>query len=258
YDQLDAEANEMPVRIWLEVADAQGKLVRRVNGSTEKGFHRVAWDLRLPPTQVVSKGKEKIGDDSGLLAMPGTYQVRIVKETAEGLSALTEYRSFEVVPLHKSGALKNPLADQKDQFWRDYEKIMTSNSVMNKRKNTIEEQIKSMGVALAYVRSSNEDLAADYRNLRDDFYSFKSRVDGSPSVNKIGEKAPPTVNDRMWEIYIAVGYSTYGPTGAAKETMAIVKKEMAELMAALEDLEAKAAAMNYKLVAAGGPPVEGF
>jgi photosystem II stability/assembly factor-like uncharacterized protein len=258
YDQLDAEANEMPVRIWLEVADAQGNLVRRVNAPTEKGFHRVAWDLRLPPTDVVSKGQEKIGDDSGLMSMPGTYQVRIVKETAEGLTALTEYRSFEVVPLHKSGALDNPLADQIDQFWREFEKIGTSNSVMNKRKNTLGEQIKAMGVALAYVRKGNQDLMSDYRSLRDDFYEFKNRVDGSPSINKIGEKAPPTVNERMWEIYIAIGYSTYGPTGAAVQTMSIVKKEMAELMPKLEDLEAKAAAMNYKLVAAGGPPVEGF
>jgi len=258
YDQLDAEANEMPVRIWLEVADAQGNLVRRVSGSNEKGFHRVAWDLRLPPTEVVSKGKEKIGDDSGLLVMPGNYQVRVVKETAEGLTALTEYRDFEVVPLHKSGALKNPLADQMNQFWRDYEKIGTSNSIMNKRKNTLEEQIKSLGVALAYVRSNSDDLATDYRSLRDDFYAFKKRVDGSPSVNKIGEKAPPTVNDRMWEVYIAVGYSTYGPTGAAVKTMAIMKEEMAELMPQLKSLETKAAAINDKLVAAGGPPVEGF
>jgi hypothetical protein len=33
-------------RIVLSVADAEGKAVRKVNGSAEAGLHRVAWDLR--------------------------------------------------------------------------------------------------------------------------------------------------------------------------------------------------------------------
>ena len=29
--------------------DAEGRVVRRLNGPVEAGFHRVAWDLRFPP-----------------------------------------------------------------------------------------------------------------------------------------------------------------------------------------------------------------
>jgi len=258
YEKLDAEMTEMPVRIWLEVADQQGNLVRRVNGPTKKGFHRVAWDLRLPPTQAVSAGKEKIGDDSGLLATPGTYQVRLVKETDEGMTALTEYRTFEVEPLRDGGALENPLADQTETFWRDYEALITKRSVIDQRKSALENQLKSLGVALAYVRSGEADLAGDYRSLRDDFYAFKKRVDGSPSKNKIGEKEPPSIGDRMSELRIVLGYSTYGPTGASLKTMALTEKEMGALMPALEGLESQAKALNDKILAAGGPPVEGF
>lgn len=258
YEKLDAEMTEMPVRIWLEVADQQGNLVRRVDGPTKKGFHRVAWDLKLPPTQAVSAGKEKIGDDSGLLATPGMYQVRLVKETDEGLTPLTEYRTFEVEPLRDGGALENPLADQTETFWRDYEALITKRSVIDQRKSALENQLKSLGVALAYVRSGEADLAGDYRSLRDDFYAFKKRVDGSPSKNKIGEKEPPSIGDRMSELRIVLGYSTYGPTGASLKTMALTEKEMGALMPVLEGLESQAKALNDKILAAGGPPVEGF
>lgn len=258
YDQLDAEANEMPARVWLEVADANGNLVRRVNAPTAKGFHRVAWDLRLPPMEVVSKGTEKISENSGLLVSPGTYQVRLMKETAEGLTALSEFRSFEVVPLHEKGALENPLADQTEQFHNNVEKLDLEASVLRKDKSALEEQIKALGIAMAYVRSSEGDLTADYRILRDDYYTFKSRVDGSPAKNKIGEKQPPTIGDRMGNLEMVLYRSTYGPTGQALKTIALIEKEMGELKTILEKLENRADAMNSNIVGAGGPPVEGY
>ncbi|MEM9052989.1 MAG: hypothetical protein AAGC47_13125, partial [Bacteroidota bacterium] len=258
YDALDAEMNEMPVRIWLEVADASGKLIRRVKGETSKGFHRTAWDMSYPPVDVVSKGKDKIGDDSAFPVAPGTYQVRLIKEDANGITVLSDYQSFELVPLRKGGALENPLADQMEPFWRTYEKLMTKRSSFNKKRRTLEDQIKALGVSSAYVRDNSIDVSADYRRLRDDFYDFKNRVEGSPSKNKIGEKTSPTLGDRMWHLYSIIGNSTYGPTGQGMDIMKLIEKEMAELEPALKDLENRAEAMNSNIIGAGGPPVEGF
>jgi photosystem II stability/assembly factor-like uncharacterized protein len=258
YDQLDAEGSEMPVRIWLEVADEEGNLVRRVEGSGKKGFHRVAWDLKLPPMETISKGRDSLGNESALLAPPGDYQVRLVKESAEGLEPLSEYRSFKVVPLHEGGALENPLADQRESFWRDYEELTMRFSSLYKTRSELEEQITALAISSSYVRNNNVDLTAEYRDLRNDYYSFKREMRGSPSKNKIGEKQPPTLGDRMWELQIAIGYSTYGPTGSAVKTMDIIKKELAGLEPRLEELESRAEALNKKVVEAGGPPVEGL
>jgi len=258
YDALDAEMNEMPVRIWLEVADAGGKLIRRVKGETTKGFHRTAWDMSYPPVEIVSKGKDKIGDDSAFPVAPGTYQVRLVKEDANGITVLSDYQSFELVPLRKDGAFENPLADQTEPFWRTYEKLMTKRSSFDKKRKTLEDQIKALGVSSAYVRDNTIDVSADYRKLRDDFYDFKNRVEGSPSKNKIGEKTSPTLGDRMWHLYSIIGNSTYGPTGQAMDILKLIEKEMSELEPALIKLENRAEAMNSNIIGAGGPPVEGF
>jgi FtsZ-binding cell division protein ZapB len=208
--------------------------------------------------EVVSKGTEKISENSGLLVSPGTYQVRLMKETAKGLTALSEFRSFEVVPLHEKGALENPLADQTEQFHNNVEKLSLEASVLRKDKSALEEQINALGIALAYVRNSEGDLTADYRILRDDYYTFKSRVDGSPAKNKIGEKQPPTIGDRMGNLEMVLYQSTYGPTGQALKTIALIEKEMGELKTNLEKLENRADAMNSNIVGAGGPPVEGY
>lgn len=258
FDALDAEASEMSPRVWLEVADANGKLLRRVPGPTAKGFHRVAWDLRLPPMKVLAKGTEKISEESGVLVAPGSYQVRLMKETDEGLSALSEYRSFDVVPLHPQGALDNPLADQSDRFYSTFEQLSLEYSALSQQKSNLEEQVKSLGTALAYVRDSAEDLTADYRNLRDDFYTFKHRIEGSPAINKIGEKQPPTVGERMWNLRIVLSNSTYGPTGQAFKTISLIERELEELNTNLEKLESRAKTLNSQMVQAGGIPVEGF
>jgi hypothetical protein len=50
HDQLREEAREEKPAIIVTVTDADGNVVRRLTGPVEKGFHRVAWDLRYPPS----------------------------------------------------------------------------------------------------------------------------------------------------------------------------------------------------------------
>lgn len=258
WDALDAELTEMPVRVWLEVADGSGNLVRRIHAPSKKGFHRVAWDLRFPPPQVIREGKKEIGDDSGLLVAPGTYQVRLVKESEEGIEVLHDYRSFEVVPLHGGGALKNPLADQTQSFWRDYEGMVRDQSYLNIERQNLEERIKALGLSLAHLKKSEDDLSAGYRDLRSTFYDFNREVEGSPAKNKIGEKVPATIGERMFALYRVLASSTYGPTTEALDIMAIAKEDLASLTKTLENLETRAKALNERIVDAGGPPVEGL
>ncbi len=51
--EVEAERREEKPVVLLTVKDADGRVVRRLEGKAEKGFHRVAWDLRLPPMQAI-------------------------------------------------------------------------------------------------------------------------------------------------------------------------------------------------------------
>ena len=52
-DELRAEAEEAKPEVYFVVYDESGAAIRRVDGSTEAGFQRVAWDLRYPAAQLV-------------------------------------------------------------------------------------------------------------------------------------------------------------------------------------------------------------
>ena len=51
-DELRAEAEEAKPEVYFVVYDESGAAIRRVEGSTDAGFQRAAWDLRYPAPQV--------------------------------------------------------------------------------------------------------------------------------------------------------------------------------------------------------------
>ena len=55
--------NEQQPMVWLTVKDASGQVVRRVKGSTKKGFNQVAWDLRYPAQGVLGEGGGFFSDE---------------------------------------------------------------------------------------------------------------------------------------------------------------------------------------------------
>ncbi|MBN2445908.1 MAG: glycosyl hydrolase, partial [Phycisphaerae bacterium] len=83
-DALRAEDEEREPRILFTVCDKHGEVVQRVVGSREKGFHRVAWNLRYPaftPTSLTTPGDKDPWWEppAGPLALPGTYTVTMAK-----------------------------------------------------------------------------------------------------------------------------------------------------------------------------------
>ncbi|MEN1728650.1 MAG: glycosyl hydrolase, partial [Pseudomonadota bacterium] len=56
WDALEAELRQPAPAILLTVRDAQGEVVRRIEGPATRGFHRVAWDLTMPSPAAIGSG----------------------------------------------------------------------------------------------------------------------------------------------------------------------------------------------------------
>jgi photosystem II stability/assembly factor-like uncharacterized protein len=83
--ELRAEAEEEAPAVVLEVSDEKGEVVRRLAGPVEKGFHRVAWELREPAPALPPAAPPREADEDlfstpavGPLVLPGTYRVRVL------------------------------------------------------------------------------------------------------------------------------------------------------------------------------------
>jgi photosystem II stability/assembly factor-like uncharacterized protein len=79
-------------RVTVKIADADGKVVREVNGPSSAGVHRVNWDLRTG-----GGGGPRGG--GGPLVPPGRYTATLVKVVGKETTQLGEPQTVEVVPL---------------------------------------------------------------------------------------------------------------------------------------------------------------
>lgn len=104
WDRLRNERRESAPRVLLLVRDAEDKPVRWLEAPSEKGSHRVAWDLRFPPPDAVDLSKPGfvppwVGEPHGPLAAPGEYSVQLYSIVAGEIEALTDPQRFAVKPV---------------------------------------------------------------------------------------------------------------------------------------------------------------
>src|SRR5262249_32285622 len=100
--------------ITLEVVDSRGDVVKRASSSDRSGpaatagLHRFVWDMRYPDAHGIEGGTHLAGGTTrGPIALPGTYQVRLVS----GTQMLT--RPLRIIPDPRSDA---SAADLQKQF----------------------------------------------------------------------------------------------------------------------------------------------
>jgi photosystem II stability/assembly factor-like uncharacterized protein len=84
WQELRAEDRDSGPAIELVVRDTDGRVVRRVEGPSTSGFHRVAWDLRYPsmaPVLTLDSGDLAPWDRPpvGPMAAPGSYSVELTR-----------------------------------------------------------------------------------------------------------------------------------------------------------------------------------
>ena len=113
-DELRAEAEEAKPELYFVVYDESGAAIRRVEGSTDAGFQRAAWDLRYPASQVKEHSDEvdiffSDAAEQGPLVLPGSYSVRSFEKVGGVVTELGTQQTFKVVT---EGSASMNAADQ--------------------------------------------------------------------------------------------------------------------------------------------------
>ena len=63
WEALENERAQEEPKVWLSVQDSEGNVVRQLSGPVQKGFHRVAWNLKYPQKRVIDASK-KVNQDN--------------------------------------------------------------------------------------------------------------------------------------------------------------------------------------------------
>jgi hypothetical protein len=256
WDKLEAERTAAEPRIWLVVQNQNGEVVRRLPADRSKGIHRASWDMTYPYPGAIALGQSFQGGAPGMLAAPGTYEVSLVQEIDGEITRLAPPQTFTLKPLRKPGlAPKDEMAAEK--FFREFEGLVQEGTGLLTRLNFAGKQASALGQSLLQARTPTGALEGRIQTVQQQVTDLLTRVNGSPLRTQMGEKTPPNINQRMFNIYRTVGQSTYGPTQTARNEAAIIRQEIGDIGTKLDALEDEIAAIARELARHGGPLIEG-
>ena len=255
WEVLETERREMTPQVIFEVKDRQGNTIRRVQGPSTKGFHRVAWDLRYPSPKAVTVEKSS-EQGSGFLAPPGTYSVTMYTQADGKTTQISETQQFNVVPL-RTGALPTKGYSQIADFWRQYEQTAKRASAVQVTVGNILKKISRMQTALEQSNADVGNLDSRLYDIRSSIIEMDEALSGNRSKMEPGEKNNPTVGSRLNVVQRVIEYSTYGPTATAVENLALAQKGLDNISIQLNQNRMDLDALSHRLTKSGAPWVEG-
>jgi len=257
WDKVEAEEHEAKPEIWLTVKDSDGNVVRRVQGKTEKGFHRVAWDLRYPALDPIIDTSQSDNQPQGMLAAPGDYTVTLSKQVNGTTTDLSEPAPFKVERLRK-GALEGAEPKTVAAFWKELADLQRSAYAAYQALEDALKRTKALQLALTRTPAAPGNLDKQLHGLRSELQKLDSQLNGNPAKNQIGENNDPTIGSRLFMLSLATGRSTYGPTPAHKRQFEITSTEFKELGDKLDSiLSEQIPTLEKALQDAGAPWVKG-
>ena len=223
WEAIEAESRAADPALLLIVRDAAGEVVRRLEGPTAPGIHRVAWDLRMPSPTAIG-GSTGFGEPTGFLVVPGTYTVELARRIDGEVRTLTERREFEVVRMRK-GALEGAEPAETVAFWKRLADMQRRVSAANQTLAEGRERVDAMAVALQRSTAEPGALDAELHAVDQRLYAIAEQLQGRPSMSQLNEPQGPTIGQRMFVALIGTARSTYGPTPTHEMSLEIAERQ---------------------------------
>jgi hypothetical protein len=236
WDAVRAEEKEESPAIVLTVSDAEGNVIRQLEGPVNAGFHRVAWDLRYPmssPWTTEVPGEVYI-EFRGPLAVPGTYSVSMAKRVNGRLMDLAMDESFEVVQMKERG-LKGASPEQVLAFSRQLDDMarQVKGAVM-----VLASMLTETGAIKQTLLRSDapEELRSRTRALELELMDIQNRIKGNKTRDLYNDYGPVSISRRLEVATMGTFRSTYGPTPTHSRALEIATGEFSELKLRLKQI----------------------
>jgi len=240
-EQLREEAREEKPAVILTVTDAEGNVVRRLSAATDKGFHRVAWDLRFPaptPAKLPSESEEKDpwdAPDQGPMVAPGTYKVSLAQLVAGTVTELAGPHQFMVTPL---GLATLGAQDKAAVLAFEQKAARLQRAVLGAVEAAKEARgrLAKIKIALSDTPATRPEFAAQAGSIETRLQDIQVTLSGDKVLEKYNEPTPPSIEDRVQLIVYSLWATTQAPTGTMLDAYEIAGDEFAGVLAKLRTL----------------------
>ncbi|MFQ5766847.1 MAG: glycosyl hydrolase, partial [Acidobacteriota bacterium] len=258
WEELRAEDREEDPVILLTVRDEDGSVVRRLEGPTSAGFHRVAWDLRLPPYEPTSLKKTDDGGPfdqppEGPMVMPGAYSVSLASRVGGRLSQLGGSEKFDVVPL---GLASFKAADPSAllAFQKKTGRLQRAVLGTVKAAREVRDRIDHIKKALLDTPGAPPRLAVRVREIEEHLRDLQVELSGDSTRTSRHAPTPPSIVDRVQRIISGHWSSTSAPTRTHLRNYEIAAARFENLLTRFRILvESDLANLEDEMETAGAP-----
>jgi hypothetical protein len=240
WDSLKAEDRAEDPAVIVTVSDASGQVVRRLTAPASAGINRVAWDLRLQPTDPVNGPPYKPDPDFPFTSPPlapfvppGTYQVALSKRVDGAFSALGAPQRFQVVDVDSvPGRVMATIAEQRKVA--ELERSVLGTSAL------VNETLRRVGFlkrAIDETPSADTSLARRVRVVEQRLIDVREALTGDPTLARRQEATTPSLDGRL---RTAVGNSWGSSLSALNPSQTaqieIVRREFGAVLARVTSL----------------------
>ncbi len=249
WDELKAEDREEDPAIVLTVRDNRGEVVRRVDGETTAGIHRVTWDFRYPgfePTKLESDGY-------GPLALPGSYNVSLDKRIDGRMTTIAGPVDFEVAPV---GEPSLPPADRESVLafakqTRELQRaVFGANEVVKEAAN----RVRYIKQTIEKTPGLDPSFLGWARDLELRLADLGEQFRGDPTTSDRSEPAMPGIMDRINQIIWGLWGTTSAPTATHRKNFEIASEAFAIAATDLRQIvDTDLPALERELESAGAP-----
>ena len=255
WDRIIGEQREDDPAIVLTVKNANGGIVRHVEGPVEAGFHRVAWDLRYPSVQAwIPEDQREDGymPTSGVLVAPGTFTVSMHKRVDGVLTNLGQSQTFEVASIREPTLPGSP-QEQRVVFSGQVDELSRANQGTIK---TIDAIVAELGAAKEVLDSSTADpsLYEIANSIQQRVQAERDRLTNNESRDAFKELDEMTVQARLFHAGFVSNANAYGPTPSQRDSLRIARDLYDDVSRQLSNLvDVEYAGLKVALDAAGVP-----
>jgi hypothetical protein len=235
WDALRAEDVQEDPAIVITVTDPEGRVVRRLTGSTGAGLQRVTWDLRYPSSVPVTAARPAAGGFGGFgfggaagpYVVPGTYSVSLAKVVDGAVTALGQPQTVEVYQLDSVSTPRTAAALAFEQRSSALQRaVLGANAAAGDAAGRAE----LLQRALHDTPGATPQLLTDVRALRETLRSIQWTLNGDPTMERRQESSPPSLMDRLRRITGGWASSLGDPTASQQRQYEIVAGEFGAIL----------------------------
>jgi hypothetical protein len=255
--QLRREDREEAPSMTLTVRDSEGKIVQRIDGPADKGFHRVAWDMRYPaPDPINLEPSTDLAPwespPQGPMALPGNYSVTLSKRVEGELVDITGSQSFALKPLYSGGLVaenRQAVLDFQMQTAELYRAVTGANEAADEIQNRIDHLV----AAVEATPAASEEQAQAVRALNTRMQDLQVKLNGDSTVANRAEPVPMSLTTRIGNI-VGGSWGSQSPvTGDYRDSYAIAAQQFPEILEELQSISADLSRLEDELQAEGAP-----